>query len=209
MTKTPSKTRNQQFNLIVISCLLSCIQIATPLPAYAESSKKQPVEKITIDADHMQLNIESGNSVYTGNVKITQGELILMGDKVTLDQKNNEVERITVLGKPAKYNHVTEKGEPIHAQSEHMVYIANQNKLIMTVNAIVKQLDHMVSSQSIIYDTQKGIIIAGDKNNSTAGKTGPKKNGTGNNQRVNITLTPQKPIHQIKSPPDTGTSGKK
>jgi len=147
---------------------------------------EEPVEKIYIDADHMQLNIETGYSVYTGNVKITQGELKLTGDKVTLQQSNDEIERITVTGKPAHYNHVTEKGENIQAESEHMVYTASQNKLVMTINAKLKQPDHQVSSQKIVYDTKKKIIIAGDKNGSSS------DSGSNTNQRVNITLTPKK-----------------
>ena len=88
-------------------------------------------EKIFINADHMQFNIESGHSVYTGQVKMSQGALVLTGDKVTVEQSDNEVEQITVLGQPARYNHVTEKGETIEAESEKMVYTASQNKLVM------------------------------------------------------------------------------
>ena len=145
----------------------------------------ETVEKIHIDADHMRLNIETGFSVYTGNVKITQGELKLTGDKVTLQQGNNEIERITVTGKPAHYNHITEKGENIQAESEHMVYTASQNKLVMTINAKLKQPDHQVSSQKIIYDTKKKIVIAGDKDVSPA-------SDSSTSRRVNITLTPKK-----------------
>ncbi len=145
------------------------------------------IEKIHINADYMHLNIETGYSVYTGNVKITQGELKLTGDKVTLQQSNDEIERITVTGKPAHYNHVTEKGENIQAESEHMVYTASQNKLVMTVNAKLKQPDHQVSSQKIVYDTEKKIVIAGDKKGSSAADE-----GSDQNQRVNITLTPKK-----------------
>lgn len=147
----------------------------------------EQVEKIFIEADHMQLNINTGFSVYTGKVKITQGEMKLTGDKVTLQQSKDEVERITVTGRPAHYNHVTDKGENIQAESEHMVYTASQNKLVMTVNAKLKQPDHQVSSQKIIYDTEKKIVIAGDKTGSSASDS---DSSTG--QRVNITLTPKK-----------------
>ena len=146
-----------------------------------------PVEKILINADHMKLNIESGNAVYTGNVKISQGALVLTGDKVTLEQTNDVLERITVIGKPAHYNHVTEKGENIQAESEHMVYNASQNKLVMTINAKLLQPDYKVSSQKITYDTAKRIVIAGDKKNAST-------NSTDKSQRVNITLTPKKEI---------------
>jgi len=141
-------------------------------------------EKIFIDADYMQLNIETGYSVYIGNVNIKQGELKLAGDKVTVQQTKEEVERITVIGKPAHYNHITEKGENIQAESEHMVYTASENELVMTVNAKLKQPDHQVSSQKIVYDTEKKIVIAGDKSDTS---TGIEKK-----QRVNITLTPKK-----------------
>ena len=144
-------------------------------------------EKVQINADYMHLNIESGNSVYTGNVNISQGDLVLAGDKIIVQQDNNAIKRITVTGKPARYTHVTDNGEPIAAESEKMVYDANQNKLVMTVNAILKQPDHRVSSQKIIYDTKKRIIVAGDKKESKASATSTDSN------RVNITLTPKKP----------------
>ncbi len=159
------------------------------------------VEKVLIGADHMHLNIESGHSVYTGNVKISQGELAFSGDKVTLEQKNNEIKSITVTGKPARYNHVTEKGETIKAESEHMVYRASQNKLEMSINARLQQPGHQVSSQKITYDTLRKIIIAGGKtetssNNATT-KTGTGSKASNNstqNQRVNITLTPKEKL---------------
>jgi len=152
-----------------------------------QAAETKAVEKIFIDADNMQMNIETGYSVYTGNVVIRQGELKLTGDKVTVQQTNNEIERITVTGKPAHYNHVTEKGENIQAESEHMVYTANQNKLVMTINAQLTQPDHQVNSQKIVYDTEKKIVIAGEKNSATSSTS-----GSNTKQRVNITLTPKK-----------------
>jgi len=145
-------------------------------------------EEVFISADYMSFNIESGNSVYTGNVKITQGELLLTGDKITVKQENNVLKRVTIIGKPARYNDITEDGEPVSAQSEQMDYIASQNKLILTINAVLEQPDHRVSSQTIIYDTEKRIIIAGDQNKPE----GLNANTDNNKQRVNITLTPAK-----------------
>ena len=153
--------------------------------SFAAGSTINSAEKIFINADYMQLNLESGNSVYTGNVKISQGQLVLTGDKVTLEQTSDAIERITITGKPAHYNHLTEKGENIQAESERMVYTASRNELIMTVNAKLSQPDHKVSSQKIVYDTEKQIVIAGDKSKPSAGSDDK-------SQRVNITLTPKK-----------------
>ena len=144
----------------------------------------ESVEKIFIDADHMHLNIESGYSVYTGNVKISQGELVLTGNKMTLEQNDSAIERMTVTGKPAHYNHITEKGENIQAESEHMVYTASKNELVMTINAKLQQPDHQISSQKIVYDTLNKIVIAGDKDTTSNTDT--------DSERVKITLTPKK-----------------
>lgn len=161
--------------------LLLCVQANS----FAAGSPLNSDEKIFINADYMQLNIESGDSVYIGHVKISQGNLILTGDKVTVEQTGDVVERITITGKPARYNHVTEKGENIQAESERMVYTASQNELIMTINAKLSQPDHKVSSQKIVYDTEKQIVVAGDKSK-------PSADSTDKSQRVNITLTPKK-----------------
>lgn len=159
-------------------------------------------EEIQISADHMQLNVETGNSVFTGNVNISQGELILTGEKVTLKRKRlkngeNEIQHITIIGHPARYNHVTDNGQAIEAESKHMVYSAKTGTLVMTTNARLTQPDNKVSSQKIIYDTRKKIVIAGAKQPPTSGFSDSAMgdstvNKPDENQRVKITLSPKK-----------------
>ena len=175
---------------LFVGCLL-LVSLSSSWAEKTKASKNQPLQKIHVSADHMQLNIETGYSVYTGNVKISQGELVLTGDKVTLKSDKEEIERMTVTGKPARYNHVTEKGETIEAESESMVYTASEHNLVMKGNAKLQQTDHKVASQVITYDTLNKIVIAGTKDSTDSagsGSAGDKKDGS----RVNITLTPKK-----------------
>lgn len=157
----------------------------------AGNAADEALEKIHIQADHMQLNTVTGNSVYTGNVRIRQGDLLLTGDRVSIEQGKDAVERITVTGRPAHYNHVTRTGDNIQATSEHMVYTASEHKLVMTINARLKQPDHEVSSEKIIYDTEKKLVIAGSKSDSTDGGFGEDE-ADDEKQRVKIILTPRK-----------------
>lgn len=150
------------------------------------ADKPTAIEKIAISADHMQMDIESGDSSYFGHVRISQGQLLLTGDTVTLEQGNDEIERLTVTGNPARYNHVTEKGEKIEAESKTMVYTASKNQLVMTDDARLTQPDSTLKSQKIVYDTEKKIVIAGDKPTGWS-------DDTEENQRVNIILTPKNP----------------
>ena len=68
-----------------------------------------------------------------------------------------------------------------------MLYIANQNKLVMTIDARLQQPDLKLSSQKITYDTEKKIVIAGDSDGVTAADSKTKQT-----QRVNIVITPKK-----------------
>lgn len=176
---------NNRLKHTLFAGLLTLVLCGSSIVSWAKNAE----EKIFIDADHVRFNIETGYSVYTGNVKITQGELTLTGDQVTVQQTNNEVEQITVTGKPAHYSNITESGDSIQAESENMVYTANENKLVLTINAEIKQPDHILKSQKIVYDTEKKIVIAGSKNTpASSDGNGDKK------QRVNITLTPKKDL---------------
>jgi lipopolysaccharide export system protein LptA len=155
-------------------------------------------EEITISADYMQLNVETGNSTFTGNVEIAQGNLTLTGAKVILKRKRlkngeSEVDKLTITGHPARYNHITNKGKTIKAESEQMVYTAKIGKLVMTTNARLTQPENQVSSQKIVYDTFKKIVIAGAKKPASASTTGNSvADEVKPNQRVKITLTPRK-----------------
>ena len=197
----PANPHQHRFTLPasrLISLFVGSLLLISLNSSWAEQSrgnKSMPPEKIHVSADHMQLNIETGYSVYTGNVKISQGELVLTGDKVTLKTDKEEVQRMTVTGRPARYNHVTEKGENIEAESNSMVYTAIENKLVMKGNAKLQQPDHKVTSQMITYDTLKKIVIAGKKDSTgstSTDTTGSPKDNSEGSSRVNITLTPKK-----------------
>lgn len=187
--------KNRRLCLSWLTTLLAGILfVSFFIGSYAHADDISPTKKVVIQADHVTMNIKTGNSTYTGNVQITQGKLKLTGDQVILVQSDNEIERMTVTGKPAHYNHVTEDGQTIKAESEKMVYTVSQNKLVLTINAKLMQPDNQVSSQKITYDTEKKIIIAGD----------PQKT---EQQRVNITLTPRKPVQPKDEAGNTAPTG--
>jgi lipopolysaccharide export system protein LptA len=138
-------------------------------------------DEIQVQSNYMKLNLETGSSIYTGNVNITQGSITLTGENVVITRKDDEIQDINVDGKPAHYLQDENTDNKVHAISEHMKYVTRTHRLVMTGNASLEQSDQTVESQRIVYDTQNKVIIAGkDKNTKT------------NEDRVNIILTPKK-----------------
>lgn len=130
---------------------------------------------INISSDYMKFEIKSGISTYTGNVKVTQNNMELTGDKVVAVQKEKVLRKITVTGSPATYRQLSEDGDYITAQSKQMEYQANSSRLVLSDKARLEQAGSVMESDQIIYDTIREVVIAGDDKAD---------------KRVNITITP-------------------
>ena len=158
-------------NLALLLCL-----VGLSFPVSADNK-----EKILIHADSMKLDVNTGSSVYRGNVSFTQGKIEIYGDTVTINSKNGSIKEVKIKGNPARYSD-TSQNNHILAESTNMDYSVDDNKLNMQGKARLEQGDRVVQSENILYDTKKQIILAGQ---SSSGTKDP-----GN--RVNIILTPKK-----------------
>jgi len=166
-------------NLNIASChwLTFSLMMYAPTGLAITSAQGKDIQ---VQANYMKFDMETGNSTYQGNVKISQGNIKINGDKVVIQRRQNKIQQINIDGQPARYSQNGDNKNTIHASSQHMKYIANKNRLIMTVDAHLQQPNHTINSQRIVYDTKNKIVIAGSN----------KKNQQGG--RVNITLTPKK-----------------
>ena len=162
-----------------ITALLFCCLAAAA--AAAEKPERLINAPISIYADYMKYEIKTGISTYTGNVRVTQNDIELTGDKVIAVQKEKVLQKITVTGTPATYRQLSEEGEYINAQSRQMEYQADQNRLVLSDKARLEQAGSVMESDQIIYDTIGEVVIAGDDKAD---------------KRVNITITPE----EIKKP---------
>ncbi len=152
---------------------LSCSAMAAVAAKKPELSSQEPIH---IYADYMKYELKSGISTYTGNVRVTQSDIELTGDKVIAVQKDNVLKSITVTGSPATYRQLSDDGEYIKAQSMQMEYQAAQSRLVLSNKARLEQAGSVMESDQIIYDTINEVVIAGDDNAD---------------KRVNITITPE------------------
>jgi len=156
--------------ITLVSVLFASLQVSA-------ADEKQ----ILIHADSMQLDINTGSSVYHGNVSFTQGNIRLSGDTVTVNSKDGGISAVFIEGAPARYTDTSPQGRVL-AESSTMEYSVAKNQLNMLGSARLEQADRVVQSQHILYDTEKQLILAGQP----AGETSDPE------QRVNIILTPKK-----------------
>jgi lipopolysaccharide export system protein LptA len=169
-----NRTRLASYRWITLALML----LHAPAGLTADSEVE---EKIHIQANYMLFDMETGSSTYEGDVSISQGNIELHGEKVIIQRQQDKIQEINVEGQPARYTQDEDTENKIHATSQHMQYLTDQNRLVMTVDARLEQPDHTIESQRIVYDTKNKIVIAGSEDEQA------QPGG-----RVNITLTPKK-----------------
>lgn len=145
-----------------------------------EDDSKQPMN---IESDMASHDGKTGETIYLGRVKATQGSLEALGDKMVITQKNNKTDKIIILGKPAKIKQTPEPGKPDnHGIGLRVDYFPETGIMILYDKAMTwegpdpEASEHTVKSDRIEYDTKNSVYKAG---------AGSAKN------RVHVTILPK------------------
>lgn len=140
-----------------------------------ENDREKPVH---ISADKVTINEKTGISNYIGNVKISQGSMILTGEKVIVYQPDGKLDNIIVTGSPAQFKQLSDiNNQEITATAKELKYQTIDEKLILTGEASLKQGQNSFTGHKIEYDTRNSTV--------TANTDSDKK------QRVNAIITPK------------------
>jgi lipopolysaccharide export system protein LptA len=163
MYKAAIKVQNPSRQTIAAAAL-ACLMAATPMIARALSSdKRQPIR---ITADRVTIDEQHGVSVYKGHVVVDQGTLHVTADQLTLYTKNQVLQRLVATGQPATYRQRPD-GKPadVHARARRMEYFANQDRVVLTGDAQLRQAGNTFTSKRIVYDLKHDRVAAGNGGN--------------------------------------------
>lgn len=172
--------------LRVLKPLLFTLFLIPSVVMALASDRDQPIE---LEADTADIDDLKGISIYTGNVILTQGSMVITADKLTLhNDKDKELEKAVAEGnkKLATFKQRPEgKTQDFKARAVTMIYFLKKDKIHLLKKAHVQQDGDTFSSNKIIYDTKKETVIATSQKDSQ-GK--PVASG----ERVKVTIQPRK-----------------
>ncbi len=145
-------------------------------PAWSlESDSRQP---IYIEADGATYDDNTGVSVYTGKVEITQGSMLLNSDKLVVYTEEHKPYKFVATGDPVTFKQTPKPGdEDIHGRALTAEYYTDTELLVMLEKAVVWQGKDTYASERIEYHRKHGIVKAGQ--------------ASSNGKRVHITLHPK------------------
>ena len=123
---------------------------------------------IKINAKRATLSEREGTTIYSGDVVLVQGQLVMRGDQLEIysDTKNKEVKRVIVHGRPATVvDQPDPKKPPVHAEAKTIRYLIQEDKLELQGDASVDQDGNSFSGETIDYfiESQRVEAESGNK----------------------------------------------
>ncbi|MEY3650685.1 MAG: Lipopolysaccharide transport periplasmic protein LptA [Pseudomonadota bacterium] len=160
----------RKFQLYLFTLLLSTFSLI----AHAEKADKdQPIE---LEADTVTMNDAKKTSIYTGNVILTQGTLVIHADKLVVREDAGGFQHGTSYGNPTTFKQKREgKNEYMEGSAERIEYDGRMDKIQLYTKAWVKRAEDIVHGDYIMYDANaeySEVIGGGPKSATSATPTG-------------------------------------
>jgi lipopolysaccharide export system protein LptA len=162
------------------------------------TDKDQPLE---IEADYAELRKNERQTIYSGNVIVTQGSIRMWGDKLTVYyDENDELKDAILEGKPAHFKQRPDgRDEDFEGEALRMEYHAQDERLHLIDNGKLTQGKMKFSGPLIVYDTKNSVLTGqGGTKSAADGKGDGQKTGG----RVRMIIPPKQNKDGAAKPQD-------
>lgn len=151
----------------------------TPLSFALKSDESQPIQIVADKATADQINKVT---VFTGNVVVTRGSIIVHSNTAEASEDKSGYKIIHLVGTPVTFEQLNDDGEKTQGECNDFEYNTKNSLAILTGRARVKKGDNMVIGDKLTYNTQTQIYSATSSNANGVSNT---KSG-----RVTVILQP-------------------
>jgi lipopolysaccharide export system protein LptA len=172
--QTANKRKIDFVVIMVRHFFISCLFMLLATNAFAEKADKdKPIE---IEADTVTVNDAKKVSVYTGNVIVTQGTLLIKADKLVVREDESGFQHSSSYGNPTTFKQKREgKDEYMEGAAQRIEYDGRMDKVQLYTKAWVKKGEDIVHGDYIMYDANaeySEVIGGGPKSATPATPTG-------------------------------------
>ncbi len=139
--------------------LATLVLLMLALPAFALKSDRQQL--LNVDADKLDAGLDDNRAVLEGNVRITQGTLVIEAATATLTQgEQQETSRVLLTGSPVTLEQDLDDGGRLKARANRVDYDVAGETIVLTGAANVSQPRGDLSGETIVYNTVTGKLNA-------------------------------------------------
>lgn len=133
-------------------------------PAIVAALSPDRDQPIAIEANAVDIDERNDISIYSGDVRVTQGGMQLFADTLTL-YGLREPNKIAAEGAPVRFQqHREDREQDVHGEAKRVEYHIPDEKLYLYDDARIWQGENSFGSDRIEYDVERELVRAGDRN---------------------------------------------
>ena len=89
------------------------------------------MKAVHIESEQQMFDLKTNKVIFEGKVKVTQGSIKVLADKVEIiqDKKTSKIKQILAYGKPATVSQLMKDGKKLVGQAEHINYQIDTSRL--------------------------------------------------------------------------------
>lgn len=133
---------------------VTCIHIST-------AQNNQELEATNIDADSWSSNLKTGETLFTGNVRMQHGAFLIQAESLTAFKNNDVVEKAIASGSPASFEQqATDELELVRASGNTIEFIDKQGhqSILISQNARLQQGNITAAGSEIKITLEDGVV---------------------------------------------------
>ncbi len=143
------------------SPVLSMIFLAALLPLQLTAAPNDKSHPIEVEADALEVRDNDNISIYTGNVSLQQGSLLIGADRLVIHfNAAKELELMEMTGNPATFRQLNGAGREMLGEAEKLDYREPDSLLVLTGNARFSSNGDIIESSTISINTETDLIEA-------------------------------------------------
>jgi lipopolysaccharide export system protein LptA len=152
---------------------------------------------INLEADQVLIDDAQQISTFTGNVRLSQGSLLIRGDRIVIMQDKDGFKRATAYGKTANFRQKRESVDGyVEGYGERIEYDTKSETLDLHIQARLKRDQDEVRGEHITYNSKTEVFQV-DGSSTSSGDAPP--------QRVRAVLQPKPKKPAAASSPEQKT----
>jgi len=146
-------------NRVKWTITITLLMVLSPLQIYAAATdRKQPIQ---IEADSLEVRDDDNISIYTGNVRLEQGSLLIQADRLVIYfNANKDLDLMEMTGRPATYRQLNDDHKEMLGQADKLEYFEPKSLLVLTGNACFSSNGDVIESSTISINTENDNLEA-------------------------------------------------
>lgn len=143
-------------NPVLVKSITPLLAALLALFAHTAQAERSDRDKpVNLESDTVEVNDLTKVSVYQGNVRLTQGTLLITGTKLVVTQDDDGFSKSTAYGNPTYFKQKRDGVDELtEGWAQRLEYDAKRDKVEMFTQARIKRGQDEVRGNYITYDGQ-------------------------------------------------------